>query len=98
VQLPDPPFLLVTDRRQARRPLQDVVVDAVAAGCRWVSLREKDLPPEEQILLARAIASLARAHGAMLTLHGEAELARLAGADGVHLPAGVGTGSRADWA
>ena len=89
MQLPDPPFLLVTDRRQARRPLKDVVADAVGAGCRWVSLREKDLPPEEQILLARVIAPLARAHGAVLTLHGEAELARLAGADGVHLPAGV---------
>ena len=87
--LPDPPLLLVTDRRQARRPLKDIVADALQAGCRWVSLREKDLPPDEQILLARGIAPLARAQGAKLTLHGEAELAKLAGADGVHLSAGA---------
>jgi thiamine-phosphate pyrophosphorylase len=89
VQLPDPPLLLVTDRRQARRPLKDIVAEALRAGCRWVSLREKDLPQDEQILLARTLAPLARAHGAKLTLHGEAALAELAGADGVHLPAGV---------
>jgi len=89
VQLPDPPLLLVTDRRQARRPLKDVVADALEAGCRWVSLREKDLPPDEQILLARALAPLAQAHSAKLMLHGEAALAQLAGVDGVHLPAGI---------
>lgn len=89
MRLPDPPLLLVTDRRQARRPLKDVVADALKAGCRWVSLREKDLPQDEQILLARTLAALVRGHGAKLMLHGEAELARLAGADGVHLSAGV---------
>jgi len=88
VQLPDPPLLLVTDRRQARRPLEAIIADAFGAGCRWASLREKDLPPDEQVLLARGIASLARAHGAILTLHGEAEVATLADADGVHLSAG----------
>ena len=41
---PKPPLLLVTDRRQARRPLQDIVAAALNAGCRWVSVREKDLP------------------------------------------------------
>ena len=89
MQLPDPPLLLVTDRRQARRPLPDIIADALKAGCRWVSLREKDLPPDEQILLARGVAALARAHGGKLLLHGEAELAKLAGADGVHLSAGA---------
>jgi thiamine-phosphate pyrophosphorylase len=89
VQLPDPPLLLVTDRRQARHPLPDIIADALKAGCRWVSLREKDLPQDEQILLARGIAPLTRAHGGQLLLHGEAELAKLAGADGVHLSAGA---------
>jgi 7-cyano-7-deazaguanine reductase len=41
-KLPQPPLLLVTDRRQARRPLHTVVTAALSAGCRWVSLREKD--------------------------------------------------------
>ena len=88
MKLPDPPLLLVTDRRQARRPLAEVVGAAFAAGCRWISLREKDLPEDEQVPLARVLLPLARRHGAILTIHGEAALAKLAGADGVHLPSG----------
>jgi thiamine-phosphate pyrophosphorylase len=88
MDLPVPPLLLVTDRRQARRPLQDIVAGALGAGCRWVSVREKDLPPDEQTLLARSLLPLAHARGAKLMLHGEALLAKDAGADGVHLPSG----------
>jgi thiamine-phosphate pyrophosphorylase len=87
MQLPDPPLLLVTDRTQARRPLEAVVARACAAGCRWVSLREKDLPADEQIALARSLALVAQRLGARLTLHGDAELAHAAGVDGVHLSA-----------
>jgi thiamine-phosphate pyrophosphorylase len=88
VTLPDPPLLLVTDRRQTRLPLADVVTAALAAGCRWVSLREKDLSDDDQMALAGTLLRLARRHGARLSLHGEAELAKACGADGVHLPAG----------
>jgi thiamine-phosphate pyrophosphorylase len=89
MRLPDPPLLLVTDRRQARRPLAEIVAAAFVAGCRWVSMREKDLPEDEQVLLARTLLPLARAHGAHLVLHGEAALAKLVGVDGVHLPSGA---------
>ncbi|MGB7037959.1 MAG: thiamine phosphate synthase [Xanthobacteraceae bacterium] len=88
MRLPDPPLLLVTDRAQARRPLQELVAAALTAGCRWVSLREKDLPDDEQVVLARSLMPTARRHGARLMLHGEARLAQLAGVDGVHLPSG----------
>jgi thiamine-phosphate pyrophosphorylase len=88
LRLPEPPLLLVTDRRQARRPLAEIVAMALAVGGRWVSLREKDLPEDELVPLVRSLLPLARRHGATLMLHGEAALARLAGADGVHLPAG----------
>ena len=88
MKLPDPPLLVVTDRRLARRPLADIVGAALGAGCRWISLREKDLPDDEQVPLARSLLPLARRYGACLTLHGEAVLAKLAGTDGVHLPAG----------
>jgi thiamine-phosphate pyrophosphorylase len=89
VRLPDPPLLLITDRRQARHPLAEVVAAALKGGCRWVSVREKDLPDDEQVLLTRSLLPVAHAHGARLTLHGEAVLAKLADADGVHLPAGA---------
>jgi thiamine-phosphate pyrophosphorylase len=79
---------LVTDRRQARKPLAEIVAAALAAGCRWVSVREKDLPDDEQIALARMLLPITRRNGACLTLHGAADLAKAAGADGVHLSAG----------
>lgn len=88
MRLPEPPLLLVTDRHQARRSLAEVVAAALTAGCRWVSLREKDLPEDEQVTLARTLAPMVWRHGAKLSLHGEAELAMAANADGVHLPAG----------
>ena len=89
MRLPNPPLLVVTDRRQARRGLPEIVGAALDAGCRWISLREKDLPDDEQVPLARLLLPLTRRHGAALTVHGEALLAKLAGTDGVHLPSGA---------
>ena len=88
MKLPEPALLLVTDRHQARLPLADIVRAALAAGCRWVSVREKDLSDDDQIALALALLPIARRHGARLTLHGDAALAKACGSDGVHLPAG----------
>jgi thiamine-phosphate pyrophosphorylase len=86
--LPSPPLLLVTDRTQARAPLDEILAAAFAAGCRWASVREKDLPPAEQVALARRLLPIARASHALLTLHGDPVVAREAGLDGVHLSAG----------
>jgi thiamine-phosphate pyrophosphorylase len=86
MNLPEPRLLLVTDRRQARRPLDDIFTAVLAAGCRWISLREQHLPADEQIRLARALNPLMHPYGAVLTVHGEAALAVAAGSDGVHLP------------
>jgi thiamine-phosphate pyrophosphorylase len=88
VTLPDPPLLVITDRHQARRPLADVVAAVLAAGCRWVSVREKDLSADDQVELARTLLPIARRYEACLTLHGDAALALAARVDGVHLPAG----------
>jgi thiamine-phosphate pyrophosphorylase len=91
MRLPVPPLLLVTDRAQARRALAEVVAAVFSGGCRWVSLREKDLPEDEQVVLARLLIPMARKNSARLLLHGEAALAKLAGVDGVHLPSGSDT-------
>jgi thiamine-phosphate pyrophosphorylase len=88
LRVPEPRLLVVTDRRQTRRPLPDVVAAALKGGCRWISIREKDLPADEQVLLARSLIPVAHAKGARLTVHGDAALAAAAGTDGVHLPAG----------
>jgi thiamine-phosphate pyrophosphorylase len=93
LKIPDPPLLLVTDRSQAWRSLDEIVAGGLKAGCRWMSLREKDLPDVDLILLARRLLPLTRSAGAHLLLHGEASLAKLAGADGVHLRAGSDAGA-----
>jgi thiamine-phosphate pyrophosphorylase len=86
VRLPAPPLLIITDRRQAVLPLVDVVATALAAGCRWISLREKDLPVSEQLAWAEKLSPLARRFGTRLTIHGD--IAAAASLDGVHLPEG----------
>ncbi|MDE1568834.1 thiamine phosphate synthase [Aquabacter sp. P-9] len=95
-RLPDPPVLLITDRTQARAPLGEVVAAACSGGVRWISLREKDLAEAEQKALLAALKQAAAPFGARVLLHGSAELALAAGADGVHLPAdGDGPAARA---
>ncbi len=86
--LPETPLLVVTDRKQARLPLFEIADRACASGCRWISLREKDLTPQEQVALAVRLRSVVRRHpGARLTVHGDPEVAAAAGGDGVHLAA-----------
>lgn len=86
--LPKPPLLLITDRRQARGNILDIAAAAFAAGCRWVSLRERDLPGAEQGALLAELLKRAKPSGAKVTLHGAPELARDAKAHGVHLAGG----------
>jgi|tagenome__1003787_1003787.scaffolds.fasta_scaffold20923190_2 thiamine-phosphate pyrophosphorylase len=87
-ELPHPPLLLVTDRKQAKVPLLSIIEAVLAAGCRWISLREKDLSEPEQTALAAQLLPIARRAGARMTLHGNPHLARACALDGVHLAAG----------
>ena len=59
-----------------------------AGGCRWFSLREKDLPPAERYALLRALVVLGRPWGVTVTVHEDIDAAVMAGAAGVHLPSG----------
>ena len=63
-----------------------VVAGALRGGCRWISLREKDLSAEDQAALAVRLFRLAAPVGACLILHGGPRIAREAGLLGVHLP------------
>jgi thiamine-phosphate pyrophosphorylase len=86
VKLPVPPLLVISDRRQARRPLREVAEAIFAGGCRWVSLREKDLPAAERRALLGALTALGRRWEATVTVHEDIDAAAMAGAGGVHLP------------
>jgi thiamine-phosphate pyrophosphorylase len=86
--LPVPPLLVLSDRRQAQQPLQQIVEAVFAGGCRWFSLREKDLPAEDRRALLGDLVALGRRYGAVVTAHEDIEAVAAVGADGVHLPSG----------
>ncbi len=88
MRLPDPPLLVISDRKQASRAVDIILQEALAAGCRWISVREKDLPASEQVALLRRLRKAADRHGATLILHGDPAIAAAGGADGIHLAAG----------
>jgi thiamine-phosphate pyrophosphorylase len=88
VRLPVPPLLVISDRHQAQRPLEEVAKAVFAGGCRWFSLREKDLPPGERRVLLCELVALGRRFGALVTAHEDIEAVAVTGADGVHLPSG----------
>lgn len=87
--LPEPPLLVITDRRWARASLEEVAAALFAGGCRWLSLREKDLPAPERLALLRRLVALGRHFDAAVGVHDDVAAACEAGAAGVHLPAGA---------
>ena len=88
MRLPSPPLLVISDRRAARAPLEAVAAACFAGGCRWFSLREKDLDPSARLALLARLVALGRGWGAAVMVHGDVAAARAAGAAGVHLPEG----------
>jgi thiamine-phosphate pyrophosphorylase len=86
VRFPAPPLLVISDRHQARRPLEEIAEATFAGGCRWFSLREKDLPAAERRTLLSALVALGRRWEATVTVHEDVDAAVMSGAAGVHLP------------
>jgi thiamine-phosphate pyrophosphorylase len=88
VELPSPPLLVISDRSQARRPLVEIAAAAFAGGCRWFSLREKDLPAAERCALLAELVALGRRCDATVMVHDDLDAAIVTGVGGVHLPSG----------
>ncbi|RIL00108.1 MAG: thiamine phosphate synthase [Proteobacteria bacterium] len=86
-----PVLCLVTDRRSARRPLEEIVAAAVEGGVDWVQIRERDLEGGALLALcdrvgAAARAAAARRGGAVRVLiNRRVDVALACGADGAHL-------------
>ena len=78
----DARLLLVTDPRP---DLVERVEAAVRGGVDIVQLRDKMAPREELIPLAEGLKDACGRAGARFTVNDDVELARLVGADGVHL-------------
>jgi thiamine-phosphate pyrophosphorylase len=86
-----PLLILITDPafEDARiTTAAEAAARALAPGAFAVQLREKT-DPARRARLARLLRGLTRAHGQLLVVNSDLELAREVGADGVHLPAGA---------
>src|SRR5712691_12645367 len=69
----------------AARDLADLVRAAVAGGVDIVQLREKHVPDDELVAVAKAMRALCERIGALLIVNDRPFVAREAGADGVHV-------------
>ncbi|WP_035052996.1 Nudix family hydrolase [Andreprevotia chitinilytica] len=63
--------------------------DRLAKGLQWLILREPQLATDDYRALAAETLARCRSSGCRVILHGDIELARELGADGVHLPARI---------
>src|SRR6185295_15752453 len=82
------PLCAIVDAEAAARagwqPL-DLARAFIDGGARFLQLRAKDLPGAVFLETATAIVQLAHARGASVIVNDRADIARLAGADGVHV-------------
>ncbi len=85
MRLPQPAILVITDRRQCRRPLEFQAEALFRGGCRWLSLREKDLDPADRLSLLRRLVALGASHGARVGVHDDIAAAQACHAP-LHLP------------
>lgn len=86
MSLPDPPILIITDRRHCAEPLENRAAALFRGGCRWLSLREKDMTPPDRLALLRRLIEVAAPFGAAVGVHDDLDAAGLCGA-ALHLPA-----------
>lgn len=86
MNLPEPPLLLITDRKQAIHPLTEIISSALDGGCRWIMLREKDLTTDERIALLFELTEIATPYDASILVNEDLTAATAAGVHGLHLP------------
>ncbi len=87
-----PALLVITDRHQARHPIE-TIADAVGrGGGRWLMLRDKDLDSAKRHGLAGRLAAIAQRHGMRLSVSRDVELAAEFGA-AVHLQSAAMVGA-----
>jgi thiamine-phosphate pyrophosphorylase len=79
---------LCTDSRQERGDLVEFLDAALSGGVDIVQLREKGLEAREELALCEVFADAARRHGALFAVNDRADIARLAGADVLHVGQG----------
>jgi len=81
-----PPRLYpLTDRAAGTATPRDQIESLLAAGARWVQVRDRAAADGDRLATLDAAVPFARRHGGMILVNDRADLARLSGAAGVHL-------------
>jgi thiamine-phosphate pyrophosphorylase len=80
-------YVLVTTAL-CRRPVLETVEAVLAGGADAVQLREKEMDAADLLKLARPVVELCRKAGAISIINDRPDIARAAGADGVHVGQG----------
>ncbi|QYO66280.1 thiamine phosphate synthase [Leptolyngbya sp. 7M] len=80
-----PTIYPITDRAILGIPHSEQVRRLAGAGARFIQLRDKTMPSGELLYEAKNALEEAKKHNARLIINDRADIALLAGADGVHL-------------
>ena len=78
-------YLISDFSRHQETPITEQVEKALQGGVRALQLREKDLSPKDLLAQAIEIKPIIKKYGAKLFINDRADIAEIAGADGVHL-------------
>jgi thiamine-phosphate pyrophosphorylase len=87
-RLADARLYLCVDGRRDRGDLAEFLDAALTGGVDIVQLREKGLEAREEIALCEVFADAARRHGALFAVNDRADIARVVGADVLHVGQG----------
>ena len=85
MRLPSPLYVILDRSVAGGRQLPDLLGAVLAGGCRLVQLREKTMPLDELLALARQLARQCREADARFIVNDRADLALACGADGLHV-------------
>ncbi|MDY6208868.1 MAG: thiamine phosphate synthase, partial [Oscillospiraceae bacterium] len=75
----------ITDSSYTRLPLSEQAEAAISGGAAVIQLREKNISEEEYIRKAKDVLTVTKKYGIPLIINDNVNVARLSGADGVHL-------------
>ena len=73
--LPEPPLLIITDPPAPPRTIENVVAEALEAGCRWLMYRDKNKSAQEFAAAAEVLYKLCNRYEAIFCTNGNIEIA-----------------------
>ncbi|HEV7733383.1 MAG TPA: thiamine phosphate synthase [Candidatus Binatia bacterium] len=80
-----PPLYAIVDPIDTRRSPVDLAAALLAGGARLLQMRLPKASARDLLAATDAVMPLARAHGALVVVNDRPDVARAAGADGVHV-------------